>query len=1014
MDRSLTIALLLALAGPALAAQAGEAGPTRVAEVRLALPPGEDAAAVRDLLAVAPGDPLSSRALRRSVQRLYQTGRFRQLRFRAVPAEPPDGGGERWVTLVLEAEPVTRIGSVSVRWDGPAAVDAEVLRAAARLVPGEPYERADLDVAQAGAAAELARRGWRAASVRASEEPNGVVVLSVKAGEPVRIAAVRVIGEPGGAAATSAALRARVGEVLDEAVLAADLRALGNGLREAGWRRARVLAPAVDVDGARATVEVRIEPGPRFELTFRGNAVATARQLERELGLDPELPLDLPAIDASAERIRAWYRARGHAAVRVEVEEGEAPGAVRLTFHVEEGVVYRMGALRIDDAAQRGARFLRARLVAFLDEEGVPGPPPEADRARVALAAFPGTRPPPPPEPPGALPPSRTWDPEAWDRAGEKVADLYRADGWLDAVYLGTSATLDASRRSVDVTVRFLEGARIHVESIGFEGNVALPVDALARESRLAPGDPLAFEKVEETRSAILRRYLAAGYLYARVEAREDLDRTRHVAALRFAVEEGPRVRIGRVVLSGNRRTRDALVRRAVEVQEGQTYDPDALARSQAALLRLGVFRSVELRLQEAEVPAEVKDLAVELAERPYATLAQGVGFSIANGPRATVEYLRPNLFGRAVELTARAKANYPVNTALSYRPELVNKAARDVIEGRVDLGLRAPGTGLPVNAGLRTDLIGEILHRRAYDLRRVAAITGVDFGLASRLSYSLQYELELDDINKTQAAGVVTQADLERLRFDKGVTTLHAVRPSVTLDLRDNSAHPHSGLYAFASAEYQRSLGDGGVAVLGLLPGSEIHTNLVKVQATGSMYWPVGASVIALSLRGGRVFPLDGDSKTIVPRRFFLGGAASMRGYTEEEMTPEDVRGDLAAEGRYCATSPTDVGCTDRGRRIAAGSRPVSEGGEAFVLAKGELRVPVSPTVELGLFLDFGNLWLDPSKFRVVDLRANAGAGVRFVTPIGPAALDVGLNLTPDHAINERGYAAHFTIGLF
>jgi outer membrane protein assembly factor BamA len=188
----------------------------------------------------------------------------------------------------------------------------------------------------------------------------------------------------------------------------------------------------------------------------------------------------------------------------------------------------------------------------------------------------------------------------------------------------------------------------------------------------------------------------------------------------------------------------------------------------------------------------------------------------------------------------------------------------------------------------------------------------------------------------------------------------------------------------------------------------------MVKLSATGSAYFPVGASVVALSLRGGRVFPLDRDSKTIVPRRFFLGGAATMRGYTEEEMMPEDVRGDLAAEGRYCATSPTGVGCTPRGQRVAAGERPSSEGGEAFLLAKGELRVPVSQTVELGFFLDFGNLWLDPSRFRVVDLRSNAGAGLRFVTPIGPAALDVGLNLTPDRDINERSYAAHFTIGLF
>jgi outer membrane translocation and assembly module TamA len=138
------------------------------------------------------------------------------------------------------------------------------------------------------------------------------------------------------------------------------------------------------------------------------------------------------------------------------------------------------------------------------------------------------------------------------------------------------------------------------------------------------------------------------------------------------------------------------------------------------------------------------------------------------------------------------------------------------------------------------------------------------------------------------------------------------------------------------------------------------------------------------------------------------------MRGFGEEEMLPQDVRSDLVEEARHCATSPTGIGCTERGRRTVAGETPVSEGGEAFLLAKAELRIPVRGSLEAGLFVDLGNLWLDPNRFRAVDLRANAGFGIRFVTPIGPAALDLGFNLSPDGALNERSFAPHFTIGLF
>ena len=72
--------------------------------------------------------------------------------------------------------------------------------------------------------------------------------------------------------------------------------------------------------------------------------------------------------------------------------------------------------------------------------------------------------------------------------------------------------------------------------------------------------------------------------------------------------------------------------------------------------------------------------------------------------------------------------------------------------------------------------------------------------GLTSRASFSLQYELEVDQIDKSEsAAGFLTQADVERLRFDEGVTTLHALRPSFSLDYRDNSAHPRRGWFTTA-----------------------------------------------------------------------------------------------------------------------------------------------------------------------------------------------------------------------
>jgi outer membrane translocation and assembly module TamA len=173
-------------------------------------------------------------------------------------------------------------------------------------------------------------------------------------------------------------------------------------------------------------------------------------------------------------------------------------------------------------------------------------------------------------------------------------------------------------------------------------------------------------------------------------------------------------------------------------------------------------------------------------------------------------------------------------------------------------------------------------------------------------------------------------------------------------------------------------------------------------------------STTLALSARGGRIYPLDDLSRTIIPKRFFMGGSTTMRGYAEEEMIPQDLRNGLADQGHHCASSITETGCTAIGQDLAAGKMVASEGGQAFLLLKGELRVGLTRSVEVGLFVDLGNLWAIPTNYRLLDLRPNAGGGLRFVTPVGPAALDAGFNLAPDNRINERLWALHFAIGLF
>jgi outer membrane protein insertion porin family len=160
----------------------------------------------------------------------------------------------------------------------------------------------------------------------------------------------------------------------------------------------------------------------------------------------------------------------------------------------------------------------------------------------------------------------------------------------------------------------------------------------------------------------------------------------------------------------------------------------------------------------------------------------------------------------------------------------------------------------------------------------------------------------------------------------------------------------------------------------------------------------------LAASVRGGRIFQLNQlitpsathpeGSKTYPDRLFFLGGVDSLRGYLQDSLVPQDVADKI------------ESGAIDDVSKVAI------RGGDVFINPRLELRIPMSGPLEAGLFFDAGNVWLEPKNFDLFVLRYAAGPGLRINTPIGPVALDYGINLAPRKWETRGNF--HFSIGLF
>ncbi len=980
-----------------------------VSEVELRLPPGEDAALLQPLLDVRAGQPLTPDGTRRTVQSLYRTGKFGNVEVVVFPAD----GTPAAPRVRVEVRCTPRRVAASVKIDAGAEtlpVTEEALLQAGALPKGAEVYPGRLEASAAAMQGLLARHGYRQAKV--TPEQKGAiqvdVTFAVRPGPPTRVASVVLGPDPGlPEESLRAEIRTAPGEVLDEDQLDADLRAVREALRKGAFYRARVGVPKVTIEGQLARVEFPVEAGPHFTLRFAGETPFGPAQLRARLGYEGDVPLDATTIEAAADRLQAFLAAFGFSQARVWTEEAAAAGGVTIWFHVEPGRVFWLRDVRFDGARERDPEWLRKRL-----EEGfVLAPRIEADqwRAEMDSLAFRAGLAPRDPVPYLSSDPRLVFNPEAWKAGAQFVADQYRQEGFLDAAVEVRRVTLDAVSGRADVELQVKEGVQTLVEAVEIEGNGGLAQENLLRLTRIEPGAPLSLSQVSAARQAIQDAYFKTGHVFARIEASPEFGPGRSRARVRFRIDEGPQVRLAAVVVEGNKRTRTALIERVVGMKAGQVFDPEAAATAQTDLLRLGVFRAATVHLADADVPQESKTLVVQVEERPWQSIVATVGISLAEGPRAGVEYTLPNLFGNAIEFSARARANYPLAI---FRPDLVVIPPADRLEWLGELGLRQPRAFDLRSVALRADLVGQHKIQSAYQLLRGAFITGVDLIRLGRFSASLSPQIEVDDVTSRTAYPIIDATNPQEARqvFPQGLTWLFSLQPRVSFDLRDNAARPTLGLYAEVSADYSHSIGNADTVFR-----SDTHINLIKLQGTLSGYVPLWDMVLALSAQAGRVFPLDSESVTIAPKRFYLGGGTTMRGYGENEMIPQDQRGVVAAQTERCASVLSGLGCSPQLQKLVSqGVMLPSQGAQVSVLFRAELRVPLSKATELGFFADIGNLWYDPMLVDLKMIRTNLGLGFRIITPVGPAAFDIGFNLNPEYRINEPVFAPHFSVGFF
>ncbi|HEX4952457.1 MAG TPA: BamA/TamA family outer membrane protein [Thermoanaerobaculia bacterium] len=839
--------LALTLAGaapppcpPPVATLAGEGPPVTAIEIRSDIP-RLDRDEVAQLLALAPGQPLTEEALRRTVVNLYATG---------VPGQVevlsrPEGEGVRvvvalWAGVVieeveLEAEPGTELGSARrliAGWQGRPFFEDRVVRGVYAL-QDHYRERGHLD-----AQVRLRVSYLDPAQTRAR------VIYRIASGPQARISTVRFEGDAGsvGREVLLNKLAMAPGAVYRPAAAAEAARQLRRWLVRQGHGLARVEAPSEVIDTASGRVELvyPLAVGPKVELEVVG---ADRRDLEKR-GFLPFLGDDgyeEALLLQSARRIRRFYQEKGFYRAKVTPASERRGDQLALRLTIEPGPEARVTAVDFEGNGE----IPDDELARFLTTSA---------RRLIALGS------------------GRLVDEElAADL--DNLRTFYVQQGF-EGTRIGPARIEESEPGELSVVVPVVEGRRRRLGRLTWKGVTQLDLGALeeqlARDQLLRPGGPFHPFLLEETRSFVAGLYEIAGFDSARVTSAVTWDQTGDVADVEIEVVEGQVTCVGQVIVRGQRTTDPQVIRRALGLGSRQPVSRARLLEAQRNLYQLGAFSEVEVFLAPAQPGSRDRDLIVRVEEGKTRRTVYGLGYDTEDGLRGQLGFSHGNLFGRGFRLGALLRA--------SERDQLGRLTLEQPYVGRFDLPLT-------------WTLFYSDETREAFRAEKWGGRVEAVYPLFDRARANLVYDYR---IVETVRDPLGPPDDEQPDRADEPVR-ISSLITGLTVDHRDDAIDPTRGGSAFVQLQYAFPLLSADEEFVKLVVQGTGYWSLGRLGVlAGSLkaggIEPVGTRQPDPSL------PRELPNRLVaISERFFGGGINSHRAFELDEL---GVPGETAFDG--------------------------------------------------------------------------------------------------------------------
>jgi outer membrane protein insertion porin family len=740
--------------------------------------------------------------------------------------------------------------------------------------------------------------------------------------------------------------------------------------------------------GGRIVVSVR-EAVTINRVVVEGNKKINRDALETDLQTKARRPFSQATVDADIARLRDIYTRIGRAAAKVTARTVDLPnGRIDVVFTVDEGG--KTGVAEINFVGNQAFSSTRLRNLMNTTE--------------MNFLSF--------------LKSNDVYDPDKIAADAELIRRHYLKNGYADFQLVSTDVRFDEAKEGWVVTFTVNEGQPYRVGTVGFDSRVSqVSPEILRDEIETQVGDIYSAEAVEKTLTNMTNAAVRRGQPFVIVRPTGARNPATQTVDIGFVVEEGPRVYIERINVRGNTRTRDYVIRRELDIGEGDPFNKVLMDRAERRLNGLGYFKKVRVTTEPGTAADRVV-VNIDVEDQPTGAFSVSGGYSTADGAIGEVAVSESNFLGRGQFVRVAGQIGQRTNG--------------------IDFSFTEPyflGYRLAAGFDLFTKYSDQTQYSR-YENRTTGGQIRIGLPLTEESGVTLRYSLYEQDLkvpNTTRrpfndcsiplpntprnpdgtanffGCSVNGEASIA-VKESRGTTLTSLAGLTLAYNTVDDLRNPRSGIYAEAKPEFA---GLGGDSKFFRVTGEaryyqEIYEDIIGVakiqgghiQATGR-----NRSSSALGSFGGDLRLVD---------HFFLG--------------PTLVRG-FAPSG----IGPRDVGTPDSNQNALGGTTYFGGTLEA------QFPIPLIPR-DLGLkgavFADAGTLFgyngprgldvngngtfqcsgisaggfsVQPECISVRDrivLRSSVGASILWNSPLGPIRFDYAYALSKDEGtiVNFNG----------